>query len=82
MTLNIKPYLKLARPANLGLVSFVTLITSSFFSPFPSIWRLLLTIICVTFITAAGNALNDMCDIEIDRINKPNRPLPSGLITV
>lgn len=82
MTLNIKSYLKLARPANLGLVSFVILIASSFFSPFPSIWRLLLTIICVTFITAAGNALNDMCDIEIDRINKPNRPLPSGSITI
>ncbi len=82
MTLNIKPYLKLARPANLVLVGTVVLIASTLFSEYPSIWEVLLTIICATFITAAGNALNDMCDIEIDRINKPNRPLPSGQITI
>lgn len=78
--MNLKPYFKLARPANLGLVTFVILLTSSFFSPYPPLWRVFLTIVCVTFITAGGNALNDMCDIEIDRINKPNRPLPSGQI--
>ena len=82
MTLNVKPYVKLARPANLLLVTTVILIAASFFSPFPSLIKFLLTVICVTFITAAGNALNDMCDIEIDRINKPKRPLPSGQITV
>ncbi|MBN2014132.1 MAG: UbiA family prenyltransferase [Candidatus Altiarchaeota archaeon] len=32
-------------------------------------------------ITGAGNALNDYCDSEIDRINKPNRPIPSGRIS-
>lgn len=30
--------------------------------------------------TGAGNMLNDYYDIEIDRVNKPNRPLPSGRI--
>ncbi len=28
------------------------------------------------------NALNDLMDIEIDRINRPDRPLPSGRITI
>mgnify|MGYP001168974460 CR=1 FL=1 len=28
------------------------------------------------------NAFNDLMDIEIDRINRPNRPLPSGVITI
>ena len=32
--------------------------------------------------TGAGNMLNDYYDIDIDRINKPNRPLPSGRIQV
>ena len=82
MTLNFKSYLKLARPANLVLVGTVVLIASTLFPEYPSIWEVFLTIICATFITAAGNALNDMCDIEIDRINKPNRPLPSGKITM
>ncbi|MBW6457666.1 MAG: geranylgeranylglycerol-phosphate geranylgeranyltransferase [FCB group bacterium] len=82
MKLNLKHYVKLARPANIGLVAAVVLITSAFFTPYPPIWRVLLAIVCVAFITAAGNALNDICDIEIDRINKPKRPLPARLITV
>ena len=28
------------------------------------------------------NAFNDVMDIEIDRVNRPNRPLPSGEITI
>ncbi|MBN1465171.1 geranylgeranylglycerol-phosphate geranylgeranyltransferase [candidate division KSB1 bacterium] len=31
--------------------------------------------------TAAANAINDVYDLEIDRINRPYRPLPKGLIT-
>jgi geranylgeranylglycerol-phosphate geranylgeranyltransferase len=33
-------------------------------------------------ITAAGNSINDVIDIDIDRINRPNRPLPSLKITL
>jgi geranylgeranylglycerol-phosphate geranylgeranyltransferase len=82
MTADLRQYFKLSRPANLALVATVVLITATFFTPFPSIWRFLLVVLCPTFITAAGNALNDMCDIEIDRINKPLRPLPSGTLSV
>ena len=32
-------------------------------------------------ITAAGNVFNDLCDLPIDRINRPERPLPSGKVT-
>lgn len=32
------------------------------------------------FIGAGGMVINDIFDIEIDRINKPDRPLPSGAI--
>jgi geranylgeranylglycerol-phosphate geranylgeranyltransferase len=35
----------------------------------------------VTAITAGGNVFNDLCDLEIDRINRPDRPLPSGRVT-
>lgn len=30
---------------------------------------------------AAGMVLNDLCDVEIDRVERPERPLPSGTIT-
>lgn len=34
------------------------------------------------FVSAAANAWNDVQDIEIDRINQPQRPLPSGMISL
>ncbi|MDK2826790.1 geranylgeranylglycerol-phosphate geranylgeranyltransferase [Methanolobus vulcani] len=36
----------------------------------------------VFLITGAGNAINDYFDIDIDRINKPDRPIPSGKISL
>jgi geranylgeranylglycerol-phosphate geranylgeranyltransferase len=41
----------------------------------------LLLVPIVSAITAAGNVFNDLCDLEIDRINRPERPLPSGTVT-
>jgi geranylgeranylglycerol-phosphate geranylgeranyltransferase len=41
----------------------------------------LLLIPIVFAITAGGNVFNDLCDLEIDRINRPERPLPSGKVT-
>ncbi|WP_406670382.1 geranylgeranylglycerol-phosphate geranylgeranyltransferase [Methanolobus sp. ZRKC4] len=34
----------------------------------------------VFMVTGAGNAINDYFDVEIDRVNKPDRPIPSGKI--
>ncbi|HTM25154.1 MAG TPA: UbiA family prenyltransferase [Vicinamibacterales bacterium] len=33
-------------------------------------------------LNAASNALNQIYDLEIDRVNKPKRPLPSGRLTM
>lgn len=35
----------------------------------------------VLLITAAGNVINDYYDIGIDRVNRPDRPIPSGEVT-
>lgn len=39
---------------------------------------------CVTTLLIAGsaNAWNDYLDVEIDRVNQPQRPLPAGLISL
>ena len=42
-------------------------------------WTLLAA---VAIAAAAGNTINDIYDIDIDRINKPRRPLPSGAVSV
>jgi geranylgeranylglycerol-phosphate geranylgeranyltransferase len=43
--------------------------------------KVALAILATWFITAAANAWNDYQDIEIDKINQPKRPLPSGLVS-
>ncbi len=43
--------------------------------------KVALAILATWFITAAANAWNDYQDIEIDKINQPKRPLPSGQVS-
>ncbi len=45
-------------------------------------WTALLLFLSSSLIGAAGNVVNDIMDLEIDRINKPWRPLPSGRMSV
>ena len=35
----------------------------------------------VALITAAGNVINDFYDAKIDEVNRPGRPIPSGIIS-
>ena len=42
---------------------------------------LIFAALSAALITAGGNALNDLCGITEDRINKPHRPLPSGRLS-
>ena len=45
------------------------------------IWKLLSAVLSGMFIAAAGYTVNDYYDIEIDKINKPGRVLPSGAMS-
>ncbi len=36
--------------------------------------------VSAALILAGGNALNDYFDVEIDRVNRPKRPIPSGRV--
>jgi geranylgeranylglycerol-phosphate geranylgeranyltransferase len=44
-------------------------------------WATVLIFLTVFLITGAGNAINDYYDREIDAINRPMRPIPSGRIS-
>jgi len=75
-------YLRLMRAANC-LITFFSVIATSFFvtrslAPSALVW---LGAAAASLITAGGNALNDYFDHEIDKINKPDRPIPSGLVS-
>src|SRR5262249_49682148 len=42
--------------------------------------RVVLAAVVVWLIVAASNAFNDLQDVQVDRLNKPQRPIPSGLV--
>jgi 4-hydroxybenzoate polyprenyltransferase len=41
-----------------------------------------LAVLAAAVLNAASNGLNQICDLENDRVNKPHRPLPSGKMTL
>ncbi len=69
------------RPINLLMIFAGVLITIYVgLKGFSSLKLTLLTAFAAVSIAAGGNAINDYYDIDIDVINRPNRPLPSGKI--
>jgi len=74
-------YLRLMRIPN-GLIAFFSVLGISIFASRSVAFSapVLLGALATVFIMGGGNALNDYFDVEIDRLNKPHRPLPSGLI--
>jgi geranylgeranylglycerol-phosphate geranylgeranyltransferase len=43
-------------------------------------WDIALAAVSAMLIASGGNSLNDYYDYEIDKINRPQRPLPAGLL--
>lgn len=71
----------LSRPLN-SLITGVTVVVGGLLAVIgtPDV-RLLLAGLSAALIAAGGNAINDVYDTAIDRINRPERPIPSGEVT-
>jgi 4-hydroxybenzoate polyprenyltransferase len=90
----VKHYLRLARPFTLlppllGIVSGAVCAFGSAHNPDPSrrvTWAVVLTIaigsLCASAMNAASNIVNQIADLEIDRRNKPDRPLVTGDVRI
>lgn len=48
---------------------------------FPALWTGVLGFLCAFALSGAALILNDLFDYEVDKINHPQRPLPSGAVT-
>jgi len=79
----IKVLLELIRYKNCAMAGLAAVIGAAIaYSAAPGqlIWMGLI-FITVFIITGAGNAINDYFDANIDAINRPDRPIPSGRIS-
>jgi geranylgeranylglycerol-phosphate geranylgeranyltransferase len=79
----IKGFFKLIRPINC-LITFFTIVVSGLICANANhiSFKLFLAGLVGFIITAAGNSLNDIIDVDIDRINRPQRPLPSAKVKI
>jgi geranylgeranylglycerol-phosphate geranylgeranyltransferase len=87
-------YNQLARPFTLlppllGIVSGSICAFGSVHNPDPErrltlavVLTVVLGSLCASFMNAASNAINQIYDLEIDRINKPSRPLVTGALSL
>ncbi len=90
----MKRYLRLARPFTLlppllGIVSGAICGFGSAHNPDPArrvTWAVVLTVaigsLCASAMNAASNIVNQIADLEIDRRNKPDRPLVTGEVPI
>ena len=81
--MNPRGLFDLVRPVNCVMIGFAVIV-GAFVSKPPSIPWLQLTLGFFTgiFICAYSMAVNDIYDLEVDRVNRPERPIPSGRILV
>ncbi len=74
-------YCRLVRPLNVIIAFLSVLIAAALSVNFSFTLRVLLAALSASLITAAANVINDIFDIEIDKINRPRRILASGKLS-
>ena len=87
----LKAYVEFARPFTLappalGVLSGAVTAWGAGHTKVPLTWALALPVLWGTLMAAvlnsANNGLNQIYDLDIDRVNKPKRPLPSGTLSM
>jgi len=78
----LKGFIQITRPVNLIIAFMSIFVGGAVTGSIQPLTVLILACLSGVFLMAGANTINDVFDIEIDRINRPNRPLPSGLLTI
>jgi len=75
--------LELLRPVNCVMIGFAVIVGAYVSRPSSvSAAQLGLGFLTGFFICAYSMSVNDVYDVEVDRINQPDRPIPSGRVTL
>ena len=83
--MKIKDAIEILRPINdiMGsLTVIIGILNSRSNDPIILTWNIILGVITYFFLAGSGMVINDYYDIEIDKINRPERPIPRGAITL
>ncbi|MBS3741025.1 MAG: geranylgeranylglycerol-phosphate geranylgeranyltransferase [Candidatus Cloacimonetes bacterium] len=80
--MRIIEYIKLVRPFNFLFVILAVLFGAYYRTELILDFVPIVAAFSAAFICSSGYIWNDIYDIEIDRINKPHRPLPAGNISL
>jgi len=80
--MNLRGLLDLIRPVNCVMIGFAVIVGAYVSKP-PSISWLELALGFFTgfFTCAYSMSVNDIYDLEVDRVNRPDRPIPSGRVS-
>lgn len=73
-------YWEILRPFNCAMAAVAAIIGLAVTGRFSFQYSALI-FLTVFLVTGAGNAINDYYDRDIDKVNRPNRPIPSGRIS-
>lgn len=71
----------IVRPLNVAITGVSIFVAAALVEPFNFTLAIAGAMISGMLIAAGANVINDLCDIDIDRINRPQRILPSGRLT-
>jgi len=75
-------FFRLSRPVNVLIACLTIVVAAELAGGLTPLRNVILAALSAALITIGANVINDCYDIEIDRINKPNRPIPAGEISV
>jgi geranylgeranylglycerol-phosphate geranylgeranyltransferase len=80
--LNAKAALDLIRPVNCAMIGFAVIVGAFVSKPATiAIPQLSLGFLTGFFVCAYSMVANDIYDVEVDKINRPQRPIPSGRVS-
>jgi geranylgeranylglycerol-phosphate geranylgeranyltransferase len=79
----ISAYINIVRPLNFLITFFTVIIAAalSYQGGYSSV-KVFLAAITASLTMSAGNIINDIYDLNGDKVNHPLRPLPSGIISL
>jgi len=79
--IRLKYFLILCRPLNVAIGMLSIIIGAFITGTIQPLLKVILASISGGLIAAGANAINDYFDVEIDKINKPQRPIAAGLVS-